>query len=95
MTKDQKEHIKQLFKLKKRYSDEITTVMEILIKYELKNKKKYYINKYNRMRKLANENLDEIEKLTGKSYERYKPYGWWKENDDDVSNGYVSEIRGG
>lgn len=83
MTKDQKEHIVELFRIEKRCSDEIETVMEILIRYGLKDKEEYYINKYNRMRKLANENLDEIEKLTGKSYERYKPYGWWKENDNE------------
>lgn len=83
MTKDQKEHIVELFRIEKRCSDEIETVMEILIRHKLKDKEEYYINKYNRMRELANENLDEIEKLTGKSYERYKPYGWWKENNNE------------
>lgn len=85
MTKDQKEQIKQLFRNKNHFNNKLLDIIEtVFINGDTYHDDYYYYMKeYETIMEMANENLDEIEKLTGKSYERYKPYVWWKENDNE------------
>lgn len=82
MTKDQKEQIKQLFRNKNHFNNKLLDIIETVFinRDTYHDDYYYYMKEYETIMEMANENLDEIENLTGKSYERHKPYGWWKED---------------
>lgn len=82
MTKDQKAHIIQLFRNENHFNNKLLDIVETVFINGDTYHEDYYMKEYETIMEMANENLDEIEKLTGKSYERHKPYGWWKEDND-------------